>query len=249
MAAAGFKTLDIVLPCYNPSGGWEANLIDSFQKIQAALPHTSIHLILVNDGSSKKIEAAEIEKIRSSLGIDTFSYLSHYPNRGKGYTLREGVQKTQSELVIFTDIDFPYQEKSLLDLYHKLNAGEGDIIPGVRDEQYYEGVPPTRRFISRSLRRMLKLFLGMEITDTQCGLKGFNAKGREIFLQTTINRFLFDLEFIFLGSNTKDIRITPCEVELKPEIIFSKMNWKVLVGELLNFTGIFLRFLKRKLFG
>ena len=100
----------------------------------------------------------------------------------------------------------PYEEKSLLEVARLLTSENADVVAGVRADTYYEGVPADRRRISRFLRWMLRTFLGVKVTDTQCGLKGFNQKGREIFLQTTINRFLFDLEFIFLASNDKQIK-------------------------------------------
>ena len=78
----------------------------------------------------------------------------------------------------------------------------------------------------------------MKIYDTQCGLKAFNQKGKNIFLETTINRYLFDLEFVYLASNAEDIKIIPVNVQLKPGVVFSKMNFKVLRSELMSFIGI-----------
>ena len=235
------KSLDIVLPCYNPRTDWAQNVVASMLKISRALPEVYLQLTIVNDGSSHNVSEQDFIFIREGIAPIPLQALSHSPNRGKGYTLREGILASSNELAIFTDIDFPYTEESLISLYSQLATGKGDIVPGVRDETYYKDVPPTRRFISKTLRKMLKLFLNLEITDTQCGLKGFNQKGKKIFLSTRINRFLFDMEFIYLGSNARDIQISPCEVELKPDIVFSKMNWRILLREMVNFIGILIR--------
>jgi hypothetical protein len=71
-------------------------------------------------------------------------------------------------------------------------------------------------------------------------LKGFNQRGKEIFMQTSINRYLFDLEFVFLSARKKAI-IKTIEVQLRPEVTLSTMNWKILLQEGGNFLKIFLR--------
>lgn len=240
-------SLDIVLPCYNPQSDWAETVANSWSSLQKALPQTNLNLILVNDGSPAEKLQGGLEYLEGS--IPEMIYVDSQPNRGKGYALRQGVKAAQSELVIYTDIDFPYREESFLELYEKLRKEGYDVVAGVRDEKYYENVPGARKRISKLLRWMLRTFLRLQIADTQCGLKGFNQKGREVFLQTRIKRFLFDLEFIFLSSNDSDIRLAPCKVRLKEGVVFSKMNWGILLNESLNFSGIFFRGLWRRIFG
>ena len=78
----------------------------------------------------------------------------------------------------------------------------------------------------------------MSITDTQCGLKGFNKTGKEKFLSTTINRYLFDFEFIYKVCKNKNLQIVPVEVQLKENVVFSKMRLKILAQESLNLISI-----------
>lgn len=241
------QTLDIVLPCYNPPKGWTAGAIAASDKIAAALPHTELSIVLVNDGSEHGLTDDDLRQLQEQ--IPSFTYIHSTPNMGKGFALRKGVEASASDFVIYTDVDFPYQEDSLLRVFEALQQANCDVVAGVRDSSYYTNVPPARRRISRLLRWMLRTFLRLQITDTQCGLKGFNRKGRELFLSTTINRFLFDLEFIFLASNDADIRLCPAEVELKPDIVFSKVNPRVLLREAFNFMRIFFRGLRKRVFG
>ncbi|MEM6269949.1 MAG: glycosyltransferase family 2 protein [Bacteroidota bacterium] len=238
-------SLDIVLPCYNPAAGWRQRVVEALGKIAAELVETDLCVILVNDGSTRGLpkaggEELELERALHAAGIQ-FRYLAYAPNRGKGHALRTGMQTATSQVQIYTDVDFPYREHSLIGLYRMLAEGQADIVAGVRDEGYYTNVPAGRRRISRLLRWMLRTFLRLRLTDTQCGLKGFNATGRKLFLQTSIRRFLFDLEFIYLASNAKGIRLLPAPVELKPDVVFSKVNPRILLGEGLNFIRILLR--------
>lgn len=238
------KRLDVVLPCYNPAEGWVEKVLEAWAHIHVALPDLQIGLILVNDGSTKGLEAQHLQLLQSSL--PELHYIDSQPNMGKGYALRKGVQASSAELLIYTDIDFPYQEESLLAMARLLLDDKADVVVGHRSDAYYEGVPADRRRISRFLRWMLQTFLRLKVTDTQCGLKGFNAKGKAIFLQTSINRFLFDLEFVFLASNQKALRLLPTEAVLKPGVVFSHVNLKVLAREGWNFLRVLGKAIFRK---
>jgi len=69
-------------------------------------------------------------------------------------------------------------------------------------------------------------------------LKGFNQKGRVIFLETTIDRFLFDMQFVKFVSRDKSLVIKPQVVYCRPGIVFSHMNYKVLLRESWNFIRL-----------
>jgi hypothetical protein len=81
----------------------------------------------------------------------------------------------------------------------------------------------------------------MFVKDTQSGLKGFNQKGKEVFLKTHINSFLFDMEFVVLASRRKDLRLAKIQVHVRDGISFSQMSWKTIKQELLSFQNIFSR--------
>ena len=102
-------------------------------------------------------------------------------------------------------------------------------------------MPPFRKALSLFLRWVLRNVLRLPITDTQCGLKGFNRQGREVFLKTRINRFLFDLEFVQLVARNKALMAKPLEVTLRDDVTFSKVNLRVLATESLNFVVLLFR--------
>jgi glycosyltransferase involved in cell wall biosynthesis len=195
-------------------------------------------LIFVNDGSIRNVDQQSLQRL--SILVPQIKLLDHKDNRGKGYALREGVQAATGMFIIYTDIDFPYTHASFLRLYAMLENGNADVAIGVRSEEYYQHLPKARVRISKLLKWFIKTFLRIPIADTQCGLKGMNQKGKEIFLRTTIDRYLFDLEFVFLAARG-NLRIRPVEVDLRPEVHLSKMNWKILLQEFGNFLKIFVR--------
>lgn len=152
------------------------------------------------------------------------------------------MKTSTAEHVVFTDIDFPYTFESTLGLCKAVLSGESDIVVGQRKARYYEKTPWQREFISKLLKVFNKYILRIPVTDTQCGLKGFNKKGLEIFNTTTVNRYLFDLEFLILaGSRKHQLKITPLEVELRNEVTFSKLNSNILLTEGWNVLRILVK--------
>lgn len=226
--------LNIVLPCYNPTVGWLENIAKSLQQIEQYTG--SIELIIVNDGSTTTNTEECIAFFAAYPHIKFHSYTT---NKGKGYALREGVKQAKGELIIYTDIDFPYTQQSFEHIHEALKAG-ADVAIGIRGKDYYTHLPKARIYISKFLRFLIRTMLRIPTDDTQCGLKGFNQKGKNVFLQTTINRYLFDLEFIFLSSKQK-LNIQTVEVELRPDIQLSTMRISVLLHEGVNFLSVLWR--------
>jgi len=205
-------------------------------KIQDMIPEVRMHPIIVNDGSAMGIESSDIALIQEYF--PQLTYLQNPQNMGKGYTLRNGVKASRHELCIYTDIDFPYTLESFLKVYKALAEEGTDIAVGIKDSSYYQHLPPSRVRISKGLRWMARSFLRISITDTQCGLKGFNQKGREVFLSTSINRYLCDLEFIYLADRKKSLQMKPVEAKLKDGVVFSHVNVNILMSEGINFLRV-----------
>lgn len=230
-------TLDIIIPCFNPSLEWEKQLTHYIQELSNHLQEISIQFILVNDGSNNN-RFTEIETNYLKTEFPPIKIVANPVNLGKGAALRLGVSHAKSEFQIFTDIDFPYTIPSIIAVYKELILGT-DVALGYRKRDYYEKVPFARKVISRLLRWLLKSILRLPITDTQCGLKGFNNKGKAIFLETTINRFLFDLEFVKTATlKRQQLKVIPVSVTLRSDVVFSIMNYKVLLVESINFVRL-----------
>ncbi len=231
-------SLDIILPAYNPLPGWEDIVIGRFQSLVKALPDVKIRLFIVNDGSQRLDENHSVGLIQEV--IPDLQWISYKENRGKGYALRQGVKNSTADFVVYTDIDWPYTEESMIGVIRTL-MGSADAVIGKRDENYYTHLPPARRRISRLLRSFNAKLLRLKVDDTQAGLKGFGKNIKDIFLSTTIDRYLFDLEFIYLISAKKEIKVVGYPIALRPGITFSKMNRKILFQEARNFLKIWVR--------
>ena len=231
--------LQVIVPCYNPPLDWETALVKRFSALQGVLLETSVQevgLVVVNDGS--KAHGAELNFTRLKQFLPQVDIVSYPQNQGKGFALRKGVAHVKADLYLVTDADFPYTLESMKEMVNQLIV-HGGVVAGNRDASYYETVPPFRKSLSQVFRWMLRNLLRQPIDDSQCGLKGFDNQGKAIFLQTTINRFLFDLEFLMLAK--KQVNIRPVSVVLREGVKFNKVGWKVLATEAANLFRLMLR--------
>ena len=229
--------LAIILPCYNPPQGWLDKVLASWAIISTELPVTQ--LVIVNDGSTTGIGHKHIQALEAR--IPNTMFIEYPKNYGKGYALRQGVSAVEARYYVYTDIDFPFLENDLLKCFQALLNDEADIIASHRNEAFYKQVPSSRAGISKLFKGFVTRFFRLPVTDTQCGLKGFNQAGRDIFLKTTFNRYLFDLEFLTLASRQKSIRIISLPVTLKPDIILSKLPLGILITEGLNLLRLLIK--------
>jgi glycosyltransferase involved in cell wall biosynthesis len=225
--------VSLILPCYNPPQDWEKSVFTNYNAFCDRI-NNHAELIIVIDGVSNSIEEEQLVYLQQN--IPSLKFVQYAENKGKGYALRRGVSAAKGEIILYTDIDFPYTIDSMFAIYNDLQSDLHDVAIGIKNETYYTHIPPVRKAISQALRVMIKAFLALPVTDTQCGLKGFKSIVKPLFLKTTIDRYLFDLEFIRNCYRSKKYRIQPIPIALNNQVHFRKMNYRILLPELLNFA-------------
>lgn len=193
---------------------------------------------MVNDGSPKDLEA-DFHQLTALL--PDIKILQYTNNKGKGHALRHGIARVEADYYVITDNDFPYLAESMINVINKMIDDNNDAIIGVRDEDYYKQIPVKRRIISQLLRFTNEYLLRLKISDTQCGLKAFNNQAKQLFVKTSIDRFLYDIEFIKLLSRDKNIKIAPQIVYLREQIVLSSVGMGSLMSELKDYFKLMIR--------
>ncbi len=222
-----------IVPVYNPQPGWQNILYSRYNEVKQMLKEHNCFIVIVSDGNTGEL----FEKAVAALqALDALVKIVSLPvNCGKGAALRAGVKATEADYYIYTDVDFPYTAQSMLLVSDAVVHNGYDIAIGNRSYQYYVKVNSFRANLSKLLRFFIRKLLRIPFDDTQCGLKAFNHRGREIFLSTTINRYLFDMEFVIRASKDKTIQLKAVPAELRDGIHLSRLPLRILLQELQNF--------------
>jgi glycosyltransferase involved in cell wall biosynthesis len=229
--------LNIIIPLYNPHASWENHFIDSVLELKEELKETELTVILVNDGSTTQI--SNINEI-----IGRFEYLKYhsYPvNMGKGYAIRYGLNISDADFYVYTDIDFPFGYKIISQTYQILKSSKTNIAIGVRDASYFRLLPVNRRIYSFLLKELNFFVTGFKIKDTQAGLKGLDNKARKVLANTKTNTFLFELEFL-KKSLKQGLTYKMINIECRPGLKFTNFSARIIFKEIINFFKILFRF-------
>ncbi|WP_026999267.1 glycosyltransferase family 2 protein [Eisenibacter elegans] len=226
--------LAIVLPLYNPHKDWEKQLSESINIIKELFIDITIVILIVNDGSTTNI-SQEINVLKQNFGC--VRYIHNHQNKGKGDAIRTGLKNVSATHYIYTDLDFPFGEKILYDFYKKLKDGNYDIILSNRDNKYYNILPKERKIISKLLKLTSYFLLGFNAYDTQAGLKAINENAKRLLIDTQLNSFLFELEFIKKAIKNK-LHLTTIEVMPKSNIKFTNFGFKTVINEIKSLLKI-----------
>jgi dolichyl-phosphate beta-glucosyltransferase len=157
-------------------------------------------LIVVDDGS--RDDTAEVVRARIA-GEPEARLVSYQPNRGKGHAVRTGVLASQGRWVVFLDADLSTPPDEIPAALATLEAG-ADLVIGSRRHPRSEIVvrqPLYRRLATNVFALTRHLIVGLrQYSDTQCGFKAMRGDvARALFARTVINRFMFDVELLYLA--------------------------------------------------
>ncbi len=194
-------TYSIVIPAYNESARLGATLEKVLAYVHAQ--RWDAEVIVVNDGS--RDNTADI--VRAFATKDPVLRLVENPgNHGKGYSVRNGMLNTRGRIVLFSDADLSSPIEEAPKLLQALDDG-ADIAIGsrwLRAETQTQRQPLHRQVFGRIFNLVLRLTLGLQFKDTQCGFKAFKQPAvQAIFPLQKIERWGFDPEILFLAKKLK----------------------------------------------
>ena len=187
----------LVIPAYNES----ARITASLDKILAYIDQNKwdAEVLVVNDGS--RDNTADI--IRQYAQRSPIVRLIENPgNRGKGYSVRNGMLQARGDVLIFSDADLSSPIYESARLIRELENG-ADVAFGSRwleADTQTERQSILRQIAGRVYNMLLRVILGLNYKDTQCGLKAFNrAAADKVFTRQKIERWGFDPELLFIA--------------------------------------------------
>jgi glycosyltransferase involved in cell wall biosynthesis len=190
-------TYSIVIPAYNESARLRPTLDTLLRYVHDQ--KWDVEILVVNDGSSD--DTAQV--IREYGKVHPEILLLENPgNRGKGFSVRNGMLHARGKICLFTDADLSSPIEEAQKLLAAINAG-ADVAIGSRwlkAELQTERQPLYRQAFGRIFNMVLRIVLGMRFVDTQCGFKAFRRDAvQRIFPLQKIERWGFDPEILYLA--------------------------------------------------
>ena len=194
--SADVPELSIIIPSYNEELRLPATLSQIAGYIRSS--KRVVEVIVVDDGSRDKTIAVA-EESRSE--IPSLRVVSNGENRGKGYSVRHGMQEARGDIVLFTDADLSAPIEEIEKLLPAMKTNDVAIGSRAMDRsQITVHESHFREFAGIIFNKIVRLILRLPFVDTQCGFKAFRrVPCKIIFEQQTIERFGFDPELLYLA--------------------------------------------------
>ncbi len=235
----------IIIPAYNEGArlGSTLDRVLSYLGVQG----WDAEVVVVNDGS--RDQTADLVR-RYAKSHPALRLLENPGNRGKGYSVRNGMLNANGEVLLFTDADLSSPIEEATKLFAAIQAG-ADIAIGSRwlqPELQAQRQSLLRQFYGRIFNLALRILLGLSFKDTQCGFKAFTRRAAQtIFPLQKIERWGFDPELLYLArrsglrvreiavawSHTEGTRINPLRDGIRMFMEVLQIRWNSLTGKYL----------------
>src|SRR5713226_3872823 len=236
-------TYIIIIPAYNEGARLGTTLGRVLNYVAAQ--RWDAEVIVVNDGS--RDQTADL--VRSYAQTHPALRLLENPgNRGKGYSVRNGMLNARGEVLLFSDADLSSPIEEVPKLLNAISSGT-DIAIGsrwLRSELQTGRQPLYRQLFGRVFNLLLRTTLGLKYKDTQCGFKAFTRRAAEtIFPRQRIERWGFDPEILFLAkkfgfkvaeipvewAHSEGTRISPLRDGARMFEEMLRIRWNALTGK------------------
>ena len=189
--------LSIVIPAYNES----ARIEQTLARVMACVERQGwdAEVMVVDDGS---VDGTAAIVQRWMERTPRLHLVQNAGNRGKGYSVRNGLLQATGEVVMFTDADLSAPMEEAERLLAAIQEG-ADVAIGSRwldRTRQTIHQPLYRRFFGRCFNWVTRTVMGLPYKDTQCGFKAFRREAAQvIFRLQRIERWGFDPEILFIA--------------------------------------------------
>ncbi len=237
----GNGRLSVVMPVYNLVSSIADNLRETAELF--ASRGVRAELIPVDDGSTDG--TAEI--LRGLATSDPDAVVVVRPvvlakNGGKGAALRAGFEASRGAYVMLLDGDLDIHPKQTPRFFDQMILKNVDIVVGSKRHRFSEvQYPWHRRLVSWVYFTLVRLTIGLPITDTQTGMKLFR---REILGEALgrmlVKAYAFDLELLAIA-HQRGARIAEAPVVIRFGQKFGCLNARTVGTMALDSLAVFYR--------
>ena len=197
--AIGGGRLSVIMPVYNLADTIEANVAETARLFDSH--GVRAELVPVDDGSTDGTAEALVRAAEPKYEHVVVKPVICKRNGGKGAALRAGFDASTGEYVMLLDGDLDINPKQTPWFFEAMAAKGADIVIGSkRHKRSVVQYPWHRRFVSWVYFTLVRIFVGLPITDTQTGMKLFR---REVLGESLgrmlVKTYAFDLELLAIA--------------------------------------------------
>jgi glycosyltransferase involved in cell wall biosynthesis len=222
--------LSFVLPAYNEEDSIEGAL----DVLDRAVKDTGLRyeVVVVDDGS---LDSTRLKAIKYAAKNGHVRVIGYDKNLGKGNAIKEGFMRAGGDAVVFVDSDMEIDLKRVSSYVEALRHADIVIASKWHPESVVD-IPLMRRILGHGFNMLVRLSTGVNLRDTQTGLKAIRRKAfEEVFPRLAVKRYAFDVELLAVA-NLYGLRVAEMPVNVRMRGLFSVREvWRMFV-DLLGIT-------------
>lgn len=201
--------VSLIIPAFRQEKTIEKNLLQ-VKKTLEKLSYNYELIVVVDGRVDKTFENAK--KVKSSK-IKVVGYDHNY---GKGYAIRYGMVRSKGNIVCFMDSGMDLNPSGLSTLLEYFESNNADIVIGSkRHPKSKVTYPWNRKVISFFSQLFIRFLFGLNVRDTQVGMKLFKRKVIEdIMPRLLVKKFAFDIEMLIVAYSLGYKKIIEAPIEI-----------------------------------
>jgi len=196
--------LSVIVPTRNEGH----SILFLLERLRYVVPEAEVWLI---DGGNDDTPT-RVSSLKNQW--QTFNYLRHENDRGKGHAIQTGIQKATRPLIAQIDADLQFDPEDLLPLVQCLYADQADFVCGSRflplSKKQMGSVSGLRFFGNRLFSVYTSLLLQKSFSDVLTGIKAWKREVTAAFVLRS-DSFSYEVELPVkahrLGFRVTDIAV------------------------------------------
>ena len=216
--------ISIIIPAYNEA----KRIVFTIERTMAFMAQRpwTYELLVVDDGS---VDGTADQVDQLAKNAPALRCIRNPANRGKGFSIRNGVGHAAGSCIGFMDADYK-TDIAAIDRVMDLMVSGCDGVIGDRTMATSSISVARRRFRQWGtdlFRQLLHRWIGLsQFPDTQCGFKFFRSDVmRDLFARQKVDGYMFDVEILMLATSAGyDVRRISVEWQDDPDSRFNPVT-------------------------
>lgn len=203
------KSISLIFPAWDEERYVKKAVLKAIETLESFTDDYEI--IIINDGSRDRTKKISEELVRKNRKV---RLLNNETNQKLGVTLRKGIGAAKKDLIVYSDIDLPFDLKKIKDMVEMLERKKLDIVVGIRPDRYKK--EPKRAIYSFFYNSLIKILFWVNVKDINCPAKLFK---RDIFNDVKLKSkgSFIDAEMV-IKSLRKGYKLGQIKLEYFPRI-------------------------------
>ena len=188
--------ITVLIPVFN-----EVTTIKSIIEKVKKNKNLDLEIIIIDDCSTD----GTLQLLQELKDEFQFKLIKNNLNKGKGFSLREGLKLASGKIIIIQDADLEYDPKDYTKLINPILNNKADVVYGTR----FSGSGERKvHFFWHTIANQILTFLcniktNLNLTDMECGYKAFRSEIIQV-IELKEDRFGFEPEITIKLARNKN---------------------------------------------